>query len=98
MKAWKFCILLFVISFYEVSCWKKFWRGRIFDGGEQYELGAAEDLWFEQYLDHFDPTNTNTWKQVNLYSFKKRMYAIFLYSIISYEKNLSEILCSRRVS
>ena len=26
-------------------------------------LISSEDQWFEQRLDHFDPTNVNTWQQ-----------------------------------
>lgn len=33
---------------------------------EQFYAKLIEDNWFEQNLDHFDPTNTKTWKQVNI--------------------------------
>lgn len=32
---------------------------------EEYNsLKTPEDQWFTQYLDHYDVTNDNTWKQV----------------------------------
>lgn len=52
--------------------WRTFWKGRRFDGnvGHPTDFHAAlgaqsdDDLWFMQKLDHFEPTNDKTWKQV----------------------------------
>lgn len=52
--------------------WRTFWKGRRFDGNVGHptdfkgQLGGEgdEDLWFTQKLDHFEPTNDKTWKQV----------------------------------
>lgn len=52
--------------------WRTFWKGRRFDGNVGHptdfkgRLGSDgdEDLWFNQKLDHFEPTNDQTWKQV----------------------------------
>lgn len=53
--------------------WRQFWKGRRSGGnlggasgihglqGENVDL--PEDEWFEQLLDHFNPTNAATWKQ-----------------------------------
>uniref|UniRef100_A0A182MDR6 Serine protease K12H4.7 n=1 Tax=Anopheles culicifacies TaxID=139723 RepID=A0A182MDR6_9DIPT len=57
----------------EVSGVRRFWRGRMFqtDGPSRVtdsvlyttSQKAVPDKWFEQQLDHNDPTNPATWKQ-----------------------------------
>jgi hypothetical protein len=63
---WTFILLLIFGSFQESFGIRKFWRGRRFEAepAEPKKLEGNEDLWFEQQLDHFDPTNSKTWKQV----------------------------------
>ena len=64
-------LALFVI-FEPTLCWRTFWKGRRFDGNVGHptdikgKLGSEgdEDLWFIQKLDHFEPANDKTWKQV----------------------------------
>ena len=55
-----------------ILCWRNFWKGRKYGGNlghptdnkKIHELGENEDLWFTQKLDHFEPMNAKTWKQV----------------------------------
>ncbi|XP_034943552.1 putative serine protease K12H4.7 [Chelonus insularis] len=66
----KYLLILFACLFTlhnESFAWRRFARGR-----SKYGLGEpassrkytpSKDMWFEQYLDHFDPTNGKTWKQ-----------------------------------
>lgn len=63
-------VVIFLIA--EPACgWRVFWKGRRFDGNVGHptdyhgRLGSdGEDLWFTQKLDHFEPMNDKTWKQV----------------------------------
>ncbi|KAH0535652.1 hypothetical protein KQX54_017950 [Cotesia glomerata] len=58
------CLLIFADG---SSAWRRFFRGRSKDGLGTPNLSRnhtlADDLWFQQELDHFDPTNTQTWHQ-----------------------------------
>lgn len=63
--------VLFLMSFFTiVTPWKQFHLGRSLGGN----LGAPEtnkttlppEEWFEQTLDHFNPTDGRTWKQVSI--------------------------------
>lgn len=49
--------------------WKLFHRGRGRNGnlGKPYthSIGISEEKYFEQKLNHFDPSNKNTWQQVS---------------------------------
>uniref|UniRef100_U5EW69 Putative thymus-specific serine protease n=1 Tax=Corethrella appendiculata TaxID=1370023 RepID=U5EW69_9DIPT len=62
-------LLISIILVQNVECWRRFWKGRHFHGNvgepnkESNKLFEFPDLWFEQYLDHFEPSNTQTWKQ-----------------------------------
>lgn len=51
--------------------WRNFWKGRRFEGNVGHptdfrgELGSdGGDLWFTQKLDHSQPMDDKTWKQV----------------------------------
>lgn len=66
-------LFLVVLCFMPISAWRTFWKGRKFGGnlghptdskGILMNDGENEDLWFVQKLDHFEPMNTKTWKQV----------------------------------
>lgn len=65
------CVILLALIHSSFG-WRQFWKGRHTGGN----LGGASgnndlltdnflppDEWFVQMLDHFDPTNTGTWKQ-----------------------------------
>lgn len=69
LKCLTVCVVFFAIIQSSVG-FRRFWRGR-YSGGN---LGGATsingsivnlppDEWFEQMLDHFNPTNIGTWKQ-----------------------------------
>lgn len=62
---WIFSLFLVLGNVQEIMSFRKFWRGRRFEA-EPVLLGDGEDLWFDQQLDHFDPTISKTWKQVIL--------------------------------
>lgn len=70
------CIIAFVLIDNGFA-WRHFWKGRNFGGNlgdpvrrhVKQRLPASDQytdssIIFEQNLDHFDPTNTATWKQV----------------------------------
>lgn len=68
-------IIVAILSIYQpVLGWRTFWKGRKFDGNVGHptdfkgRLGndGDNDLWFTQKLDHFEPVNDKTWKQVRL--------------------------------
>lgn len=71
-KVFFLIFVIFLIAIEPTSGWRTFWKGRKFDGnvGHPTEFHgslkspADEDLWFVQKLDHFDPTNQQTWRQV----------------------------------
>lgn len=72
MQSLKLILVVFVAISQPALGWRSFWKGRRFDGnvGDPTNfkplLGAegADDLWFNQKLDHFEPMNDKTWKQV----------------------------------
>lgn len=82
-----FCLII-ICNFDGIFGWRTFLRGRSKNGNigapilsKEYEL--PEDMWFQQNLDHFDPTNMQTWQQVikflkQVFKFKLN-YLIFLY-------------------
>lgn len=62
--------LLFVV---QVNCWKSFHFGRSFGGnlGKPRNNNSVlpepfPEMWFTQKLDHFNPNNEVTWKQVRI--------------------------------
>lgn len=65
-----FTVLVFV-QIDSVHGWRKFWKGRHYKGNLHVPIAnvSAEQLppdrWFAQKLDHFDPSNTQTWNQVS---------------------------------
>jgi hypothetical protein len=72
MKLSLIFVILFV-TFQPIFGWRTFWKGRKFDGnvghptdsrGNLRENVGGDDLWFTQKLDHFEPMNDKTWKQV----------------------------------
>lgn len=62
--------------------WRFFLRGRQRGGNlgnpsnktETSSLGSVEELWFNQTLDHFDPTNDAKWSQVRFISYSSRSF------------------------
>jgi len=53
--------LLITVAFgWKVYHLGKFWGPKL----EARPTQEFADLWFDQKLDHFDPTNGDTWKQV----------------------------------
>lgn len=72
---WKLLLSFFLLMFIlQVECWKYFHFGRVVGGNlgtplntEQLTVSSDNDfpdLWFMQKLDHFNPNNEITWKQV----------------------------------
>lgn len=63
-------LILLVIAISANNIEGKFFRGKHFNSRrnlvEQLSSGIGDDpeLWFDQILDHFEPTNNATWKQV----------------------------------
>lgn len=65
-------VFLVVLCCLPVNGWRSFWKGRRFGGNLGHPTdskgilndGENEDLWFVQKLDHFEPMNVKTWKQV----------------------------------
>lgn len=63
-------IFLFcAINVIEIECWKIFNKGRVrggMFGGPKFEeaVDLPPDEWFEQRLDHYDPSEIRTWNQV----------------------------------
>lgn len=65
------CVILFAIIHSSFG-WRQFWKGRQ-TGGNLGTASKSSDFladdflppeeWTTQLLDHFDPTNTRTWKQ-----------------------------------
>lgn len=68
MKVSVIFLVILVCNFGNVFGWRKFLRGKSKDGigapnlSQEHELPKA--LWFQQNLDHFDPTNMQRWHQV----------------------------------
>lgn len=62
-----FLFALVLISFYPTESLPKFIRGRLFEK-PKYRLRASlsrvPDEYYDQRLDHFDESQTATWKQV----------------------------------
>lgn len=70
--------LLFIFCVLILNCshgygWRIFHRGRLFGGNLKFSAQDNEVLsldpnikekWFTQLLDHFNPTDTTTWQQV----------------------------------
>lgn len=67
MKWVIFLIFAAIGTIREINGLRKFYRGKRFEW-ESQNLKASSpidtELWFEQILDHFEPTNNATWKQV----------------------------------
>lgn len=62
-------LLIILSSYHSTNGWRHFWKGRR-DGGNlgnpssvKLEKPLPADEWFTQNLDHFNPTNKETWKQ-----------------------------------
>lgn len=76
--------------------WRSFWKGRRYGGNIGHPSDSKgflrsednEDLWFTQKLDHSDPMNVQTWKQVDILNSIKRTHK---------NNPQTEILCQRRV-
>lgn len=72
MKSLSFIIVIFIAFSEPTFGWRKFWKGRRFDGNvgpptdyrSSFYSDRDENLWFTQKLDHFEPTNDQIWKQV----------------------------------
>ncbi|KAF5283542.1 hypothetical protein FQA39_LY17322 [Lamprigera yunnana] len=66
-----FVFTLLTLSLSNFHCWKIFHRGRVLGGNLGEPIGretlyAGEEIsdqWFDQKLDHFNPTDQRTWKQ-----------------------------------
>lgn len=62
-------VMFLLLGGAEVYGVRRFWRGKMFqqDAPSRSErfhaVAAVPDLWFEQQLDHNDPTNAATWQQ-----------------------------------
>lgn len=69
-KMWIFNCLLFCIIIQSICPWRIFYRGRGVGGNigkppvKNYGFQTIPEEWFDQSLDHFNPTDTRTWKQV----------------------------------
>ncbi|KAF5295491.1 hypothetical protein FQR65_LT10479 [Abscondita terminalis] len=68
-----FTIILFLVSpLLKVDCWKIFHKGRAVGGnlglpGRDNQFHSTQDIpdqWFDQKLDHFNPTDSRKWKQL----------------------------------
>lgn len=68
-----FKIVIFIVLAEAACGWRTFWKGRRLNGNigdpthfkKSVDHGdGSEDLWFTQKLDHSQPMNTQTWKQV----------------------------------
>ncbi|KAB0797058.1 hypothetical protein PPYR_11119 [Photinus pyralis] len=67
----KLVISILQLILIQADCWKIFHRGREVGGnlGAPYDVGykatkkLAQDEWFIQRLDHFNPTDLRVWKQ-----------------------------------
>jgi hypothetical protein len=58
-------LLILQAIFASSFAWKIYHLGKFW--GPKHEVSprqAFADIWFDQKLDHFDPTNGDTWKQV----------------------------------
>ena len=70
MRFYLSIILAFLLLADNVRSWRIFWKGRYHNGNigdpspSSQSLKTNSDLWFIQNLDHNDPTNNATWKQV----------------------------------
>lgn len=69
-----FLLIITIIAFVHIDTvhgWRTFWKGRHFNGNLQLQNvnvsleKLPSDQWFNQKLDHFDASNTETWKQVS---------------------------------
>lgn len=70
---WKIATLCVLLIFLQVNCWKNFHHGRGFGGnlgkpgnGSLVYSDEFPEQWFTQKLDHFNPNNEVTWKQVGI--------------------------------
>lgn len=67
-----FFVLIYFLTQFSSSALRLFSHGRRFNGNlgdpspvaNKLDLGLPADEWFDQNLDHFDPTSSKTWKQV----------------------------------
>lgn len=64
-----FVFAIFLAVIHHGTAWRSFMRGRSSGGnlGSPFMTKAVdppEELWFNQYLDHFNPVEGRTWKQV----------------------------------
>lgn len=79
---WILCLLSFA------NCSKFFSNGRLSGGnlpppgGPLVKSAYVEELYFTQKLDHFTPTNTNTWQQVSEYIAVPQLNSIFLHDFV----------------
>lgn len=74
MKSTFLLLLVILLIFCQPSeSWRTFWKGRRYGGNIGHPVDSKgllrdaddnEDLWFTQNLNHFDPMNLQTWKQV----------------------------------
>lgn len=58
----KLLVLLLVAGFCQIQGSRFFFRGKRFEATHDDPIDT--ELWFDQLLDHFEPTNDGTWKQV----------------------------------
>ncbi|KAK4877732.1 hypothetical protein RN001_010238 [Aquatica leii] len=71
MKTFLATLFLLFCFLSNTNCWRVFHRGRAVGGnlgspGNEETLYGVKDIpdqWFDQVLDHFNPTDTRTWKQ-----------------------------------
>lgn len=73
MKLWLY--ICFLCVFAGVNSWRKFERGRKSTGNigepksQKTQLKDIPTQWYFQNLDHFNPTDERTWKQVIAFDF-----------------------------
>lgn len=82
--------LILLLILHQGLSWKIFHLGRNFGGnlGEPYGVNLYDTLnvsekYFDQYLDHFTPTDGRTWKQVTEFNDLSTMFKQ-IYKILSY--------------
>ncbi|XP_053690407.1 putative serine protease K12H4.7 [Sabethes cyaneus] len=74
VKGWLLLSVFLIIAVYNpVKCIRRFWRGKHFSvdttslrhesSFQGFSHNDVQTLWFEQLLDHNDPTNSATWQQ-----------------------------------
>lgn len=59
-------LLLVAICAVQIVEPRKFFRGKLFQTPHKSDDPIDTELWFEQILDHFEPTNNALWKQVSV--------------------------------